>query len=67
VSALEAEMAAYGRAGEDAVVLLELFLQKLRCETTLSSLDQLTAARRAFRRFGKGRHPAGLNLGDCFL
>lgn len=20
----------------------------------------------AFRRFGKGRHPAGLNLGDCF-
>jgi uncharacterized protein with PIN domain len=29
-------------------------------------LDQLAAARRAFRRFGKGRHRAGLNLGDCF-
>lgn len=23
-------------------------------------------ARRAWRRFGKGRHPAGLNFGDCF-
>jgi ribonuclease VapC len=23
-------------------------------------------ARRAFSRFGKGRHPAGLNFGDCF-
>lgn len=22
--------------------------------------------RRAWRRFGKGRHPAGLNFGDCF-
>jgi ribonuclease VapC len=22
-------------------------------------------AREAYRRFGKGRHPAGLNLGDC--
>jgi len=66
VSELEAEMEAYVRAGEDGVVLLELLLQKLRCETTPCSLDQLTAARRAFRKFGKGRHPAGLNLGDCF-
>jgi ribonuclease VapC len=23
------------------------------------------AAERAFDRFGKGRHPAGLNMGDC--
>ena len=23
-------------------------------------------ARRAWRRYGKGRHPAGLNFGDCF-
>ncbi len=66
VSALEAETVAYGRAGEDGVVLLELLLQKLRCETAPCSLDHLVAARRAFRRFGKGRHPAGLNLGDCF-
>jgi ribonuclease VapC len=28
--------------------------------------EQLAAARRAFRNFGKGRHPAALNVGDCF-
>lgn len=28
--------------------------------------DQGTMAREAYRRFGKGRHPARLNLGDCF-
>lgn len=28
--------------------------------------DQAEFARMAFRRFGKGRHRAGLNLGDCF-
>ncbi len=27
---------------------------------------QARAARTAFSNFGKGRHPAGLNLGDCF-
>jgi ribonuclease VapC len=29
-------------------------------------LPQVHAAREAFRQFGKGRHPAGLNFGDCF-
>jgi len=29
-------------------------------------LDQAEIARMAWRRFGKGRHPAGLNYGDCF-
>jgi ribonuclease VapC len=28
--------------------------------------EQLRLARAAFRRFGRGRHPARLNLGDCF-
>ena len=28
--------------------------------------DQALAALTGWRRFGKGRHPAGLNLGDCF-
>ena len=30
------------------------------------TLAQGHAARRAFARYGKGRHPAGLNFGDCF-
>jgi ribonuclease VapC len=28
--------------------------------------DQARAARQAYRDFGKGKHPAGLNFGDCF-
>jgi ribonuclease VapC len=66
MTALEAEIVAFGRAGEDGVALLELVLHKLQCETVPCSLEQLASARRAFWRFGKGRHPAGLNLGDCF-
>ncbi len=30
------------------------------------SPDQATIARDAYRRFGRGNHPASLNLGDCF-
>ena len=30
------------------------------------ALEQVAAARQAWRRFGKGRHPAALNFGDCF-
>lgn len=30
------------------------------------SVEQAQAARQAWRRFGKGNHPAGLNFGDCF-
>lgn len=35
-------------------------------QPTVSTLEQLALARLAFRRFGRGRHPAGLNFGDCF-
>ncbi len=35
--------------------------------TTISIDDfQLDLAQNAFRRFGKGRHKAALNMGDCF-
>ena len=30
------------------------------------TLEHLKAARRAWRRFGKGNHPAALNFGGCF-
>jgi ribonuclease VapC len=35
-------------------------------ERAAFNADQAQIARSAFRRFGKGRHPAGLNLGDCY-
>lgn len=30
------------------------------------TLEQASLARQAYRRYGKGNHPAGLNFGDCF-
>jgi len=35
-------------------------------EVVAVSPEQAELARAAYRRFGRGRHPAGLNFGDCF-
>jgi ribonuclease VapC len=65
VSVLEAVMVLEGRRGDDAGSDLDLFLQRASIETVAFDQEQLLLARAAFRRFGKGRHPAGLNFGDC--
>lgn len=54
-----------GRRGEDAGLDLDLFLLRASVETVPFDAEQLRLARTAFRRFGKGRHAAGLNFGDC--
>ena len=65
VSVLEASMVIEGRRGDDAGSDLDLFLQRSAIEIVPFEAEQLTLARTAFRRFGKGRHRAGLNFGDC--
>jgi ribonuclease VapC len=45
---------------------LDLFLAIANIEIVPFNADQAQIARSAFRRFGKGRHPAGLNLGDYY-
>lgn len=65
VSVLEAAMVLEGRRGDDAGSDLDLFLQRASIETVPFDHEQLALARTAFRRFGKGRHSAGLNFGDC--
>ena len=45
---------------------LDAFLEEAAIELAPVTADQAQAARRAWRRFGKGNHPAGLNFGDCF-
>lgn len=64
-SVLEAAMVLESRRGDDAGSDLDLFLQRASIETVAFEQEQLLAARSAFRRFGKGRHAAGLNFGDC--
>lgn len=65
VSVLEASMVLEGRKGDDAGADLDLFLVRASIEIVPFDEEQLVLARRAFRRYGKGRHEAGLNFGDC--
>jgi ribonuclease VapC len=44
----------------------EMFLRRARIVIEPVSVEQAYLARQAFVDFGKGRHPAGLNFGDCF-
>lgn len=66
VSLVEAAMVMQGRLGERGERELDLLVARLRVEIVPVTVEQAEVARSAFRRFGKGRHPAGLNFGDCF-
>jgi len=63
---LEASMVVEGRLGEEGKAVLDLWLFRTGAEIVPFDADQADIARRAWRRYGKGRHPAGLNYGDCF-
>ena len=65
-NALEASIVVEGRGGMAAGHALDLFLKEAMIELAPVTAEQLEAARRAWRRFGKGNHPAALNFGDCF-
>ena len=66
VSFLEAAIVFESRIGAAAGHELDFFLERAPIELAPVTADDAQAARRAWRRFGKGNHPAGLNLGDCF-
>ena len=66
VSYLEAAIVLESRSGAAAGHELAAFLEEAEIELEPVTLEQAQSARRAWRRFGKGNHPAGLNFGDCF-
>jgi ribonuclease VapC len=53
------------RLGVTGRTLLARFLQEVGAETVPLGEQHWPVAARAYDRFGKGRHPAGLNFGDC--
>lgn len=63
---LEIAIVIEARLGEAGAAELDLWLHKAGVEIIAVDADQIAAARRAWRSYGKGRHPAGLNYGDCF-
>lgn len=65
VSALEAAIVLECRKGADGVSVLDELLAAAQFEIVSLDEAQYLLAREAYSRFGKGRHPAGLNFGDC--
>ena len=63
---LETAIVVEARLGEAGSRELDLLLHKAQIVNVAFSAEQIEAARYAFRIYGKGRHPAGLNYGDCF-
>ncbi len=65
-SLLEAAIVLEAKKGEDAGRDLDLFIYRAGIEIVPVDAEQAEIARQAWRRYGKGRHAAGLNYGDCF-
>jgi ribonuclease VapC len=63
---VESTIVVEARQGPDASRDLELLLERTGAVIEPFTRQQAAIAGAAWRRFGKGRHPAGLNLGDCF-
>jgi ribonuclease VapC len=63
---LEATIVLETRLGDAGGREFDLWLLKIGAEIVPVDAEQADAARRAWRRFGKGRHAAALNYGDCF-
>lgn len=66
VSRVEMSLVLEGRNGDIGKLELDNFFRVSGAEIVAVTLQQVDLAIDAFRRFGRGRHKAGLNMGDCF-
>lgn len=63
---LEAGIVLESKRGEAAGREFDLFIVRANMEIVPVDAEQVEIARSAWRSYGKGRHSAGLNFGDCF-
>jgi len=63
---LETGIMLEARRGESAGREFDLFVVRANLKIAPVDGEQIEIARSAWRRYGKGRHPAALNFGDCF-
>lgn len=64
-SVLETSIVIEARKGEPGGRELDLLLARGGIESVPLLPEHVALAREAWRRYGKGRHRAGLNIGDC--
>jgi len=65
-SVLETAIVLESRYGEAGGRELDLLIGRVPIQVVSVDTEQLEWARIAFRRYGRGRHAASLNYGDCF-
>ena len=63
---LEVSIVIESRCGAEGLRDLDQFMDRAGIELVDVDAEQVRIGRRAFSLFGKGRHPAALNFGDCF-
>lgn len=63
---VEASLVVLGRYGEAGDPQIDRFLRSIDAEIVPVDEEQVGLARDAALRFGRGRHAAALNYGDCF-
>ncbi|MCP3869386.1 MAG: type II toxin-antitoxin system VapC family toxin [Gammaproteobacteria bacterium] len=63
---VETSIVLESRYGYEGIRDFDLFLAKAGIEIVPVDVEQAQIARQAFKTYGKGKHPAGLNFGDCF-
>jgi ribonuclease VapC len=63
---LETALVATVRSGDEGYRELSRFIDELRIEIVPADRQLVEGSFEGWRRYGKGRHPAGLNYGDCF-
>ena len=65
-SFLEASIVAETRAGDRGLRQFDHFMRESGLAVEAVTHEHALIAREGFSNYGKGRHPAGLNFGDCF-
>jgi ribonuclease VapC len=63
---LELSIVIEGQIGPNAGRQCDVFFRRANIIIEPFTVEQAHVARQAFLDFGKGRHAAGLNFGDCF-
>ena len=66
LAVIEATIVLETRLGDAGGREFDLWVLKVGAEIVAVDAEQADAARRGWRRYGKGRHAAALNYGDCF-
>lgn len=65
-SFLECSIVVSSRRGDEGLRDLDHLVARAGIRLEAVEVEQAYIARAAWERFGKGRHAAGLNFGDCF-